>query len=143
VTVRDESREAQADAARRLYDVVRDRPVSFGYGVGMYYAELYIASAANLELGRTFGELGHPETGFQVLERRPVQPGHWGLFGFHIEFLREEARLLAQAGETDAALARYEKYFRLRPEPPDLASWAAKWEEVRAEYEALLRSASG
>ncbi len=67
--------------------------------------------------------------------------GNWGLFGWHIDFVREEARLLAQAGETDAALARYEKYFRIRPAPPDLESWAAEWNLAREEYEALRRSA--
>jgi DNA-binding SARP family transcriptional activator len=128
-------------AASRLYEAVRDHPVTFGQLAGTSYTALYVSAAANLALARSFGELGYPETGFQVLERRPVRTGSWDLFGWHIDFVREEARLLAQAGEIDAALARYEKYFRFRPEPPDLASWALEWEIVREEYEALRRRA--
>jgi hypothetical protein len=140
---RDGGSRAHARAAARLYEAVRDQPVTFGQLAGTNYMAMYLSAAAKLELARSFGELGYPETGFQVLERRPVKIGTWDLFGWHIDFVREEARLLAQAGETDAALAHYEKYFRLRPEPPDLASWAAVWEDVRAEYDALLRTASG
>jgi len=140
LVTRRESREAHSEAAGRLHEAVRARPLTLGRGPGLHYTDLYIASAANLELARSFGELGHPETGLQVVERRPVRPGHWGLFGFHIEFVREEARLLAQAGQTEAALDRYAKYFRLRPEPPDLDSWAKEWTIVRAEFEALQES---
>jgi tetratricopeptide (TPR) repeat protein len=140
---RDGGSRAHARAAARLYEAVRDQPVTFGQLAGTNYMAMYLSAAAKLELARSFGELGYPETGFQVLERRPVKIGTWDLFGWHIDYVREEARLLAQAGETNAALAHYEKYFRLRPEPPDLASWASVWEDVRAEYEALLRTASG
>ncbi len=143
LVARGEGRAAHAEAARRLHDAVRERPLTFGRGPGMYYTDLYIASAANLALARSFGDLGHPETGLQIVERRPVEPGYWGLFGFHIEFVREEARLLALAGETKAAAARYEKYFRFRSTPPDLPSWAEDWEEARAEYEALLEVPAG
>jgi DNA-binding SARP family transcriptional activator len=138
---REGDRIAHQKAASRLYDAVRDQPVTFGQLAGTSYTALYISSAAKLALARSFGELGYPETGFQLLGRRPIATASWGLFGFHIDFVREEARLLAQAGETDAALDRYEKYFRFRPEPPDLASWAVEWEIVREEYEALRRRA--
>lgn len=141
--VRENGRETLAVAARNLHEAVRDRPITPGQRAGMFYTDLYISAAANLELARVFGELGYPETGFQVVARRPVQPWHWGLFGFHIEFVRTEAKLLAQAGETEAALDRYERYFRLRPVPPDLASWAEEWKVVRAEYEALKEPVSG
>jgi hypothetical protein len=62
------------------------------------------------------------------------------MFGFHIDFVREEARLLASAGEREAALDTYAKYFRLRPNPPDLASWRDTWYVVRAELDSLLES---
>jgi hypothetical protein len=140
---RDRSGNFHAEAARRLFDVMEDRPMSLGRGPGMFVIETNLSASANLELARSLGELGYPESGLQVVERRPYQASLWGLYGFHVDFVREEARLLAQAGETEAALARYDKYFRLRPEPPDLESWAEVWEAVRTEFAALKESAAG
>jgi len=136
------SHDAIARAARRLNDVVRDRPLDRLNGAGMMNVEIMLAGAANLELARTYRVLGNPEIGLQAVVRRPYEAGLWALFGYHIEFLLEEARLLAAAGVTDEALRKYDLYFRLRPDPPDLDSWRATWEAARAEREAL-RSADG
>jgi hypothetical protein len=108
----------------------------------MMNVEIMLAGAANLELARTYRALGYPESGLRAVVRRPYGAGLWALFGFHIDFLLEEARLLAAAGATEKALAKYDLYFRLRPEPPDLDSWRETWEAARAEREALL-SAGG
>jgi len=72
------------------------------------------------------------------VERRPYRAGLWSLFGYHNEFLLEEARLLAAGGVRGAALDRYDRYFRLRPDPPDLPAWRTTWEQARAERMALI-----
>jgi hypothetical protein len=87
--------------------------------------------------------LGYPEFGLQVVVRRPYRAGLWGLFGFHVDFVLEEARLLAAAGAREAALAMYDRYFRLRPTPPDLLAWRETWEDARAEREVLLSAREG
>jgi len=140
LAARGRSRAAAISAARALSDVVSDRPLDLGTGAGMFNAELLLAASANLELARTYLELGLPDLGFAAVTRRPYRAGLWGMFGFHIDFVREEARLLARAGERDAALDAYAKYFRLRPNPPDLASWRDTWYVVRAELDSLLES---
>ncbi len=53
-------RETHRNAATRLYDAVRDEPVTFGELAGTSYTALYISAAAKLELARSFGELGYP-----------------------------------------------------------------------------------
>jgi hypothetical protein len=134
---------AESEATQRLHDVMRNRPLTLGRGPGLFVVDMNLAGSINLVLGRSLGDQGYPQSGLHLVERRPYQAGLWGLYGFHIEFLREEARLLVLAGEPEAALERYEKYFRLRPEPPDLESWADTWHEVRREYEALVEPVSG
>jgi hypothetical protein len=129
--------DAVTRATRRLNDALRYRPLSIGTGDGMMNVETMLAGAANLELARVFRELGYPEIGLQVVVRRPYRAGLWGLFGFHVDFVLEEARLLAAAGATEQALAKYDLFFRLRPEPPDLNSWRQTWEAARAERQGL------
>jgi hypothetical protein len=114
------------------------RPLDAGTGGGLINVEIMLAAAANLELARTLLALGYPEIGLQAVVRRPYHAGLWGVFGFHNEFLLEEARLWAASGNGEAALDRYDRYFRLRPTPPDLAAWRATWERAQAEREALL-----
>jgi len=94
-------------------------------------------------LARTYRSLSYPESGLRTIVRRPYLSGLWGLFGFHVDFLLEEARLLAAAGTTEKALAKYDLYFRLRPEPPDLASWRETWNAAQAERKALRTAARG
>ena len=125
-------------AIRRLNDVVRDRPLDLATGGGMLNVEIMLAGAINLQLARTYLALGYPEVGLEAVERRPYRAGLWSLFGFHNEFLLEEARLLAAAGVRSAAQERYDRYFRLRPEPPDLPAWRTTWEQARAERLALM-----
>ena len=142
LAVRGGSHDAIARAASRLNDVMQYRPLDRLNGAGMMNVEIMLAGAANLELARTYRALGYPESGLRAVVRRPYGAGMWALFGVHIDFLLEEARLLAAAGATEKALAKYYLYFRLRPEPPDLDSWRETWEAARAEREAL-RSADG
>jgi len=141
LAVRGGSHDAIARAARRLNDVVRDRPLDRLNGAGMMNVEIMLAGAANLELARTYRALGYPEIGLRAVVRRPYGAGMWALFGYHIEFLLEEARLLAAAGATDAALEKYDLYFRLRPDPPDLASWRETWNAAQAERKAVRLAA--
>jgi len=143
LTARSGSRDEVTRAARHLNDVVRDRPLDLGNGEGMINVEIMLAGAANLELARTYRSLGYPESGLRTVVRRPYLSGLWGLFGFHIEFLLEEARLLAAAGTTDAALEKYDLYFRLRPDPPDLASWRETWYAAQAERKAVRAAVEG
>ncbi len=135
--------EALTRATRRLNEVLRHRPLDLGTGSGMINVEILLAAAANLELARAFLTLGYPEAGLQAVVRRPYRAGLWGLFGYHIEFQLEEARLLAAAGATEKALAKYDLYFRLRSEPSDLKSWRETWEAARTEREALLAADGG
>jgi DNA-binding SARP family transcriptional activator len=137
LAARQEGHEALARATRRLNDVLRDRPLDLGTGDGMINVEIMLAGAATLELARALLALGYPEAGLRVVVRRPYRAGLWGLFGFHIDFQLEEALLLAAAGAAEQALEKYDLYFRLRPEPPDLGSWRETWEAARAEREAL------
>jgi DNA-binding SARP family transcriptional activator len=130
-------------ATRRLNDVVRKRPLDLATGGGMINVEIMLAGAINLELARTYLALGYPEVGLEAVERRPYRAGLWSLFGFHNEFLLVEARLLAAAGVRSAALDRYDRYFRLRPEPPDLPAWRTTWEKARAERLALISTNDG
>jgi DNA-binding SARP family transcriptional activator len=143
LAARRKGREALTRATRHLNDVLQDRPLDLGTGDGMVNVEIMLAGAATLELSRTLLALGYPEAGLRTVVRRPYRAGLWGLFGFHIEFQLEEARLLAAAGATQQALAKYDLYFRLRPEPPDLESWRETWEAARAEREALLSADGG
>ena len=136
--VRGSDRDAVTGATRRLNDVLRLRPLDLGGGDGMISVEISVAAAANLELARALSTLGYPEIGLEAVVRRPYRAGLWGLFGFHIDFLLEEARLLAAAGATEQALAKYDLYFRLRPEPPDLDSWRQTWAAAHTERQALL-----
>jgi tetratricopeptide (TPR) repeat protein len=140
LAARELGREETASSARLLSEVLRERPLDIGTGAGMMNAELLLAASANLVLARTYFDLGLPDAGFAAAIRRPYPAGLWGMFGFHIDFVREEARLLASAGEREAALDTYAKYFRLRPNPPDLASWRDTWYVVRAELDSLLES---
>ncbi len=137
LSARGRGHEVLTRATRRLNDALRHRPLDLGTGAGMINLEISLAAAANLELARAFRALGYPEVGLQAAARRPYRAGLWGLFGFHNEFVLEEARLLAAAGAREKALEKYDLYFRLRPEPPDLASWRMTWEAARAEREAL------
>jgi len=143
LAARQEGHEALTRATRRLNDVLRDRPLDLGTGAGLGNVDIMLAGAATLELARTLLALGYPEAGLRVVVRRPYRAGLWGLFGYHIVFQLEEARLLAAAGATEQALAKYDLYFRLRPEPPDLDSWRETWEAARAEREALLAADRG
>lgn len=130
-------------AARRLNEVVAARPLDLGTGDAMINVEIMLAGAANLVLARTYLSLGFPEAGLRAAVRRPYRAGLWGLFGYHVDFLLEEARLLAAAGTTGAALEKYDLYFRLRPDPPDLASWRETWNAAQAERKALRAAAEG
>jgi len=130
-------------ATRRLNDAVSDRPLDLATGGGMINVEIMLAGAINLELARTYLVLGSPEVGLEAVGRRPYRADLWSLFGFHNEFLLEEARLLAAAGLKGAALDRYDRYFRLRPEPPDLPAWRKTWEQARAERMALISTDDG
>ena len=130
-------------AARRLNDVVTARPLDLGTGDAMINVEIMLAGAANLELARTYLALGYPEAGLRAVVRRPYRAGLWGLFGYHADFLLEEARLLAASGATDAALEKYDLYFRLRPDPPDLASWRETWNAAQAERKTVRAAVGG
>ena len=143
LAVRGGSHDEVTRATRHLNDVVQHRPLDLGSGEGMIAVEIMLAGAANLVLARTYLSLGFPEAGLRAVVSRPYRAGLWALFGYHVDFLREEARLLAAAGATEKALAKYDLYFRLRPEPPDLASWRATWEAACAEREALLSADRG
>ena len=143
LSARGVDRDAITRATRRLNDVVRDRPLDLATGGGMINVELMLAGVINLQLARTYLALGYPEVGLEAVERRPYRAGLWSLFGFHNEFLLEEARLLAAAGVRSAALERYDRYLRLRPEPPDLPAWRTAWEQARAERMALISSDDG
>lgn len=143
LSARGVDRDAITRATRRLNDVVRDRPLDLATGGGMINVELMLAGVINLQLARTYLALGYPEVGLEAVERRPYRAGLWSLFGFHNEFLLEEGRLLAAAGVRSAALERYDRYFRLRPEPPDLPAWRTAWEQARAERMALISSDDG
>ena len=109
----------------------------------MINVEIMLAAAANLELARTLLALGYPEIGLQAVVRRPYHAGLWAVFGYHNEFLLEEARLWAAAGSREKALDRYDRYFRLRPTPPDLPAWRATWERAQAERAAVLAANEG
>lgn len=102
-----------------------------------------VATAANLELARTLHARGYAKAGLEAVTRRPYASGLWGLFGFHVDSVREEARLRADAGDHGGALALYDRLLRLRPEPPDLPASRQTWEAVRAEREALLSAHRG
>ena len=132
-----QDRNSHWEAARNLNETMRSRPLDLGIGPGLLNAEAMLAAAANIELARSFRVLGYPEAGLEAAGRRPYRASYWPIIGFHADFLREEARLLAQAGEADAAVSRYEKYFRLRPQRPDLDSWAEAWEAARNELAEL------
>ena len=100
--------------------------------------------AANLVIGRTRREAGQPGQALAVLRRRPDIVGEavvtgvrTNAFGFTVDYLREEAPLFAALGDTATAMATYEHYLRLRDERPDYEPWAAQWDSVRTEYEAL------
>jgi hypothetical protein len=143
LAARDSNPEAVVRVVRRLSDIMRHRPLEIGNGAGMVNVEIMLAGAANLELARAMLRLGYPEAGLRVVGRRPYRAGLWGLFGYHVDFLLVEARLLAAAGASAEALAKYDLYFRLRPEPPDLATWRQTWETARAEHRDLLSAAAG
>jgi len=138
LSARGRGHDALTRATRRLNDVLWQRPLDAGTGGGLINVEIMLAAAANLELARTMLALDYPEIGLQAVVRRPYHAGLWALFGFHVDFLLEEARLWAAAGNSEAALDRYDRYFRLRPAPPDLPAWRATWERAQAEREALL-----
>jgi hypothetical protein len=140
LSARGKGHEVLTRATRRLNEVLRHRPLDLGTGNGLISVEISLAAAANLELARAFRALGYPEVGLQAVVRRPYRTGLWGLFGFHNEFILEEARLLAAAGASEKALDQYDLYFRLRAEPPDLESWRETWEAARSERETLLKA---
>jgi len=143
LAARGRGHDALTAATRRLDDVLWQRPLDVGTGGGMINVEIMLAAAANLELARTLLALGNPEVGLRAVARRPYHAGLWAVFGFHNEFVLEEARLWAAAGSPEAALDRYDRYFRLRPEPPDLPAWRTTWERARAERNALLSARDG
>lgn len=85
----------------------------------------------NLLLARMWRELGEAARGLAASRRR-----QWcGYYYSWPEYLREEGRLAAEAGDTAGALAAYDRYLRLREDPDPL--WRAAWDSVRAERAAL------
>jgi hypothetical protein len=53
------------------------------------------------------------------------------------EYLREEAWLAAEVGDTTDALKAYRHHLALRDPRSDHPTWAAQWDSARAEYGAL------
>jgi hypothetical protein len=59
-------------------------------------------------------------------------------FGYMVDYARADAPLFAARGDTAKAIAAYQYYLTLREERPAYAPWAAQWDSVRVEYQALL-----
>jgi len=114
----------------RADSVVREYPLG---------ALRYEAEAHNLMLARLLREYGEPERALAAVRRRTYSAPFLMQFDFTSmpEYLREEARLAAEVGDTTAALEAYRHYFALRDPRPDHAIWAAQWDSMRVELRAL------
>jgi hypothetical protein len=120
-------------ALLRSDSVVRELPLPTGLNEFIPWP----AEAQNLMLARLLGEYGEPKRALDAIRRRPYHSVFLAYYGSLPDYLREEARLTAAVGDTEAAVAAYRHYFALRDVRPDYPRWAAQWDSMRVEY-ALL-----
>jgi DNA-binding SARP family transcriptional activator len=125
-------------AARRLDSVIRVFPMeNWPYERGV---RDLTPGVDNLVVARLLAELGDTTRALAAIRRGPRGPvgsertPHWSL-GMLPEFLREEGRLAAAAGDTAGALRAYRHYLALRE---GLARARGEYAEVQRELEALL-----
>jgi serine/threonine-protein kinase len=97
------------------------------------------AEAHNLILARLLREYGEPERALAAIRRRAYSAPYVMQYDFTSlpEYLREEARLAGEVGDTASAIDAYRHYFALRDPRPDHPIWAAQWDSMRVEYSVL------
>jgi hypothetical protein len=94
----------------------------------------------NLIVARLLAELGDTTRALAAIRRGPGGPvgnertPHWSL-GMLPEFLREEGRLAAAAGDTSGAVRAYRRYLALRD---GVARSRGEYADVQRELRALM-----
>ena len=91
----------------------------------------------NLLAARLLASAGDTAGALAAVRRRPWDVVMLDVFEMPNEYLRLEGRLAAAVADTVGAVAAYQHYLGLRPEPPVHPPWRAEWDSVRRELAAL------
>lgn len=91
----------------------------------------------NLLAARLLASAGDTAGALAAVRRRPWDVVMLDMFEMPSEYLRLEGRLAAAVADTVGAVAAYQHYLGLRPEPPAHPPWRAEWDSVRRELAAL------
>jgi hypothetical protein len=91
----------------------------------------------NLLAAQLLGAAGDTAAALAAIRRRPWDVAMLDMFEMPTEYLRLEGRLAAAMADTLGAVAAYQHYLGLRPEPPAHPPWRAEWDSVRRELAAI------